>query len=113
MWLTSFMAKNIKEQPKAATGFIAQTKDSQIALQTSSKHTDVPMVAPYGVVSVPPVGQQAVVLKTSRGEVCVGVVMPQCESLEEGEVMLCSKGASIVLKNDGRILMNGKEMAGA
>ena len=32
--------------------------------------------------------------------------------LEEGELMLYSKGgASIVLKNDGRVLVNGKELA--
>ena len=113
MWLTSFMAKNIKEQKNSVTGFIKESQNSQVTLHTSSKHTGVPLIAPYGVVYVPPVGQQAVALSTSAGEACVGVVMPAPEGLEEGELMLSSKGASIVLKNDGRVLINGKEMAGA
>ena len=38
----------------------------------------------------------------------LGVLAKNVE-LDEGEVMLSSKGgASIVLKNDGRVLINGK-----
>ena len=36
-------------------------------------------------------------------------VLAKYVELDEGEVMLSSKGgASIVLKNDGRVLINGK-----
>ena len=43
-----------------------------------------------------------------NGEVSLGVLAKNVE-LDEGEVMLSSKGgASIVLKNDGRVLINGK-----
>lgn len=63
---------------------------------------------PYGFASVVPVGESAVVLPLANGEVSLGVLANNVE-LDEGEVMLSSKGgASIVLKNDGRVLINGK-----
>ena len=41
-------------------------------------------------------------------QACLGVVA-QDKNLEEGELMLYSKGgASIVLKNDGSVVINGK-----
>ena len=47
-------------------------------------------------------------LPLANGEVSLGVLANNVE-LDEGEVMLSSKGgASIVLKNDGRVLINGK-----
>ena len=62
------------------------------------------------MVGVPPAGEQAVVLPLSGGAVTLGVLADAGE-LEEGEVMLRSRGgASIVLKNDGRVLINGREM---
>ena len=49
------------------------------------------------------------VLPLADGEVSLGV-LTQAHSLDEGELMLYSKGgASIVLKNDGRVLINGRE----
>ena len=55
-------------------------------------------------------GESAVVLPLEDGEVCLGVV-GSADGLEEGELMLRSKGgASLVLKNDGRVLVNGREL---
>ena len=113
MWLTSFMAKNIKDKNNAETGIVSESKAGGVTLHTSSKHTQVPLVAPWGLVCVPPVGTQALMLDTASGKVCAGVMMSVPEGLEEGELMLCSKGASVVLKNDGRVLINGKELSGA
>ena len=49
------------------------------------------------------------VLPLDDGEVSLGV-LGQEQTLSEGELMLYSKGgASIVLKNDGRVLINGRE----
>lgn len=64
--------------------------------------------AVWAFASVVPVGESAVVLPLANGEVSLGVLAKNVE-LDEGEVMLSSKGgASIVLKNDGRVLINGK-----
>ena len=49
-------------------------------------------------------------LPLEDGEVCLGVI-GSADGLEEGEIMLRSKGgASLVLKNDGRVLVNGREL---
>ena len=50
------------------------------------------------------------VLPLNDGEVGLGV-LPHGVSVQAGEVMLYSKGgASLVLKNDGRVLINGREV---
>ena len=68
----------------------------------------LPICAPYGVLSIPPAGERAVVLPLDDGEVSIGV-LAAAENLSEGEVMLRSSGgASIVLKNDGTVLINGR-----
>ena len=112
MWLTSFMAKNMKAQPGAEKAVVTESKDSRVGLMTESKHVDVPVVAPFGYICRVPVGQQAVMVPALQGDVCAGVVMPCVQELESGEVMLYSKGATLVLKNDGRVLINGKELGG-
>ena len=63
-----------------------------------------------GFFSLPPGGESAVVLPLEDGEVCLGVI-GEADGLEEGEVMLRSRGgASLTLKNDGRVLVNGREL---
>ncbi len=112
MWLTSFVNKNNKLKSGAVAGCVTDAKGASVELFESSKHRDVPLVAPFGVVSVPPVGSEAVAVRTSSGVMCVGVKCEPSAELEAGELMLCSMGASIVLKNDGRVLINGKELGG-
>lgn len=112
MWITSVMARNLKSRRVAERALVTESKDAKVSLVADSKHKDVPVVAPYGLVYSPPVGVQAVMVPTVSGEVCAGVVMPAAQTLESGEVMLCSKGATLVLKNDGRVLVNGKELGG-
>lgn len=113
MWLTSFMTKYGKAQRGAVAGCVTESGKAQVGLSSSSKHMDVPLVAPWGVISVPPVGCEAVAVETGNGVACVGVrTSADTISLEPGELMLCSLSASIVLKNDGRVLINGKELGG-
>lgn len=110
MWLTSFMAKNIRGNNAASSGSVVGSKDGKLQVDTTLSRHDMPLVAPFGVVCVPVVGEEAVTISTSNGEVCLGVVAKNTKGLVPGELMLCSKGgANIVLKNDGRVLINGKE----
>lgn len=114
MWLTSFMAKTIKNDRSASAGSITGTKDGRVEVDCASRHINLPVIAPYGIVYVPPVGAQAVLVSTQSGDACVGVVNQGVEDLRQGELMLRSAGgASIVLKNDGTVLINGKEFGGA
>ncbi len=113
MWLTSFMAKNIKENPAATAGSVVNPQGSRVEVEASCRHRDVPVVSPYGVVCVPPYGEQAVMVHTMWGDACVGVVQADDSSLDAGEIMLRSKGgATLVLKNDGKVYVNGKELGG-
>lgn len=114
MWLTSFMAKNIGDKKAAPAGEITGVSGNRVEVNSSSRHSNVPVVTPYGFISIPPVSSQAVVITSAVGDVCAGVMNQNTQKLEPGEVMICSAGgASILLKNDGRVLINGKEVGGA
>ncbi len=113
MWISSFMAKNIKENTSATTGSVSDSKGSSVEVEASRRHMNVPLVAPYGISCVPPVGAQAVLVHTSAQDACVGVVCEETTQLQPGELMLRSAGgASILLKNDGKVYINGKELGG-
>ena len=106
MWLMSYMTKNSIAPPNAVKGDVQGNDGSSVV--SSGEHKNLPICAPYGVLSIPPAGERAVVLPLDDGEVSIGV-FAAAENLSEGEVMLRSSGgASIVLKNDGTVLINGR-----
>lgn len=110
MWLTKYITKNSISTPNAVKGSVNRSDKNEIAVVSSGEHKRLKMCYPYGVVSVPPIGTNAVVLPLDDGEVGLGVIS-RSGKLEEGEVMLFSKGgASIVLKNNGKVLINGREV---
>ena len=110
MWLTSFLSKGKVKTP-ATKGSITGAGASSVCIDASTQHRDVTLVAPYGFAYVPPVGEGAVLVPFDGGEACVGVVTGLCENLQRGEVMLYSAGgASIVLKNDKTVLINGVDV---
>lgn len=109
MWLMSYITKNSIAAPSAEKGELSVNAVSGTAVASSGEHKGLELCFPYGVVSVPPNGERAVVLPLDSGEVGLGVIA-EGHALEEGELMLYSKGgASIVLKNNGKVLINGRE----
>lgn len=113
MWITSYITKRHKAEA-ATSGSVINSDVSGVEVSASRRYREVPICAPYGVVYVPPVGEEAVMVHTPSADVCMGVIASAPESLEAGELMLCSKGgASIILKNNGSVLINGKEFGGA
>lgn len=108
MWLTGYITKNSLSAQSAVKGDVLANSGGT-AVVSSGEHKGLKLCVPFGIKSVPPAGAQAVVLPLDDGEVSVGVIS-QTEDLEEGELMLYSKGgASIVLKNNGKVLINGRE----
>jgi phage gp45-like len=108
----SYITKNSITAPTAVKGNVKSVKSEGMSVTASGEHKRLKTCLPYGVVSVAPVGECAVVLPLDDGEISLGVVA-QSQNLSEGEVMLFSKGgASIVLKNSGKVLINGKEYSG-
>lgn len=109
MWLLSYITKNSIANPSAVKGNINKNDKDGTAVSSSGEHKRLKTCFPYGLVSVSPTGQKAVVLPLDDGEVGLGVITANAE-LEEGEVMLYSKGgASIILKNSGKVIINGRE----
>ena len=85
----NYITKNSITAPKAEKGGV-KSSGNTVSVDSSEEHREIKCCVPYGFASVVP-------------------VLAKNVELDEGEVMLSSKGgASIVLKNDGRVLINGK-----
>ncbi len=109
MWLMNYITKNSITSPNAVKGSVNKNNSDGTAVTSSDEHKNLKSCFPYGIVSVAPTGQRAVVLPLDDGEIGLGVIADRAE-LEEGEVMLYSKGgASVILKNNGKVLINGEE----
>lgn len=108
MWLVDYMTKNRGQNKGSSCGSVTSSSNGNVAVSASLEHRNVPIVAPYGVMYNPPENSKSVILDVAGTYMCLGVVSP-FEELLPGELKLQSKGgASIVLKNDGTVLINGK-----
>lgn len=95
---------------KAEFAQIASLQNNGVSTNGGVPYVNIPIISPYGVAAVPPKGTKTIVLPTGNTAVCLGTLQ-NIKDLKEGEVMLFSSGgASIVLKNDGKVLINGKEV---
>lgn len=106
MWL----AKKLKEQTAgeaARVGTVA-VGGADPRVVAGQEYLAAQGVFPYGLRAALPRNARAVVWNG----LCLGVTDPAGEPLEEGEVCLYSKGgASIVLKNTGEVIINGRVFA--
>lgn len=108
MWLMKYITRNSLTSPDAVKGSVNRSGSEGSAVSSSGEHTNLKSCAPYGVTSIPPVGEKAVVLPLDNGEVCAGV-LSDAAGLQEGELRLRSKGgAEILLKNNGEVIINGR-----
>ncbi len=111
MWLLKNLSLNSGKNKTADKGTVTVSKNSTLSAKTSSEHIGISVIAPYGVTSIPPSGEDVCVLPVGQKSYCIGTVCKNY-NLEEGEIMLSSKGgATLVLKNDGRILANGIDIS--
>ena len=110
MWMNEYIAGRSLEKEESSLGEIRSTYEGRVGVASTRDYKRLPLVAPAGIAYVPAPGLQTVVVQSSGGAVCAGVITAPIEELEEGELMLYSAGgASIVLKNDGKVLINGRE----
>lgn len=97
------------KEPQFAS--IAAANCIAVNTQGGVPHLNSHIISPYGITAVPPSGARAIVLPVGGTSVCLGVAQQQQSALQPGEIMLCSSGgASVVLKNNGKVLINGKEV---
>lgn len=87
-----FISQNIRFKPLFSEAFVCKGKKT---------------FAPYGFASNAPVTAMGIALPCEDGDITVAYEMPE-KSLNEGEVEIFSLGgASIKLKNDGSVVING------
>ena len=106
MWLGE---RNRGGQPDSASVGQVTVGGINTAVYTDGERRGASLFAPGGYYWVPRAGQSVLVLKNGEHEVCCldREVTDPPEGLCEGEIMVCSDGASVTLKNDGSILISG------
>ncbi len=108
MWLADYVTRNRNTRGESSCASVTGSKNGNVSCSAYLEHRDVPIVSPYGVVYNPPENEESAIFDIEGRFMCLGVVAPYKE-LSPGELMLYSQGgASIVLKNDGTVLINGK-----
>lgn len=113
MWLINYVTKNSIPNPQSEKGNIKSFSNGRVQVNASSDFKHLPVVAPYGIAYVPPIGCQTAVMPAYGGEMCMGTISNFENELEPGEVMLYSSGgATLALKNDGNVYINGVKFSG-
>lgn len=107
MWIAENLSKNSINKPTAESGNVVVSEIGKNAMIASGVHRGFNFATPYGIFSIPPVQEKAVILPLADTEVCVGVIS-EISTVEPGEILLKSKGgAEVYLKNDGSVYING------
>lgn len=105
MWLSKVISKT-NDNAKAERGMVTISNDREIEIGASVLSRNVNSYAPYGYNAVAPAGEEVILVPSSDGQVALGTKV-DVNCLENGEIKISSKGgASIVLKNDGTIMLN-------
>lgn len=104
MWLSEKTAAKGRQASAAEVG----TATGGMSVFTEAEKRNLPVCSPGGYAWRPKFGEDVLVIKCADGlsRVLSAVSEPQA-GMESGEVLIYSGGASICLKNDGRILLNG------
>ena len=109
MWISRYVTENSFSKDSPSVGVVRAAGGEKVSVSASSDHRSLPIAAPYGIAYVAPIGSRSLVLPTESGNVSLGVIGEAGADLQPGEMMLYSAGgATVVLKNDGRVLINGK-----
>lgn len=98
-------------EPFAAN--IIYSEGGKLGVSGLERLENVEMCVPYGFYCAPPKGTRVVMLPVGSSAVVGGVTVDSPLSLQSGEIGLYSSGgASIVLKNDGSVVINGHVFQG-
>ena len=112
MWINEYMTGRSFSAAGASAGEIRSANNGNVSVSATRDYGALPLIAPAGIAYVPVAGAPTVVMEGAGGAVCLGVAVTPPEELQPGELMLYSAGgASIVLKNSGKVLINGREVS--
>ncbi|MBR5773838.1 MAG: hypothetical protein IKY44_03200 [Clostridia bacterium] len=111
MWISKKLAESNNQALESNTeiGNLSITTDELIAAISSCEKRGISFYTPPGIEFYPSEGQRVLLISCGNQTVCAGVEMQKSSTLRSGEIRLFSQGgASIVLKNNGSIVLNGK-----
>lgn len=108
-----FLSENRKQREYGTESGSLETislggEESTVAV--SGKQSSRAVYAPGGMVWVPKRGQGVLVVKAGMEDCIAGAEMDSRAGMEPGELRLYTEKASIWLKNDGSILLEGTIM---
>lgn len=114
MKISKNIIKNTNNNLTCNVGKVKYSADRRIAASAADGTGQFVIVAPGGMDYIPQKNDDSLIIPTDSGKMCIGVRMSDnLYGIEPGEVALYSSGgASIILKNDGRVLINGTEYSG-
>ena len=109
MWLSKSIRKR-SSGAAASTASVSHGADRRVTAAGESGTGQYSSVLPAGVCSVPGKNEEAVIVETNSGRLCLGVKSPYHSfTAEPGEVALYSSGGAVIhLKNDGTIHIRGE-----
>lgn len=108
MWLAAKAARAEHKEEEAARLGAVTIGGSAPAAECGSERRALLVASPGGVAWLPRVGEEALLIRCGGEEAVVGTVAAAPAGLQPGEVCVYSAGgASILLKNDGRVLITG------
>ena len=107
MWISRRLEKE-NAGISAERGYVSMNKDGRIEAASSVNSRDTAAFSPYGYTAAVPRGEEVLLIPSNDGQVVIGT-KSESKALEAGEIKIASLGgASIVLKNDGSVIINGK-----
>ncbi len=112
MWIAENMAKNKVSDSVCIKAAISSANNSEITAVGRDGISHLTMAAPSGICFSPKIDENAIVIKTESGDVCIGTVMKRLGTQEypaPGELFLSNEDetAYIKLKADGQIIISG------
>lgn len=111
MWLSKKLSEDSRnyEKDEAQIGNLTIANGSTVAASSSSEVRGVPIFCPSGIRFSPCENQKILLFKANGKTVSAGTLMESDASLLPGEIQIFSAGgASITLKNNGNVIINGK-----
>ncbi len=93
------------------TGKVLASADRRIAAASSNGTQQFAIITPKGLDYVPQMDDDSIVIPTEKGKMCLGIRrVENLYNILPGEMALYSlnDACSIILKNDGRILVSGR-----
>lgn len=109
MWIAKNINKSVEDGQNGLAGIVRAGADRRVSASADNGISDYSIVNPSGILSVPNSSDDAVVISTASGQMCIGVRGSYYGFYPEpGEIIIYnSKGSKIWLKNDGTIQVDG------